>query len=97
MLKEELGAELRPYIILGTCNPPLAHRALHADPGIGLLLPCGVIVYDNGDQTSTIQMMDPEATLGLVGDNASVRQVTQEASTRLRSHLSVRVDVRGDT
>jgi uncharacterized protein (DUF302 family) len=86
-LKEKLGADLRPYVILGACNPPLAHRALQADPGIGLLLPCNVIVYDNGDRTSTVEMMDPEAALGIVGDNAAIRQVAQEARERLRKAL----------
>ncbi|MCC6178472.1 MAG: DUF302 domain-containing protein [Chloroflexi bacterium] len=86
-LKEKLGADMRPYVILGACNPPLAHRALQADLGIGLLLPCNVIVYDNGDRTSTVEMMDPEAALGIVGDNPAIRQVAQEARERIRAAL----------
>jgi uncharacterized protein (DUF302 family) len=82
-LKDKLDVDFRPYVILGACNPPLAHRALSADLGIGLLLPCNVVVYDNGDGTSTVEAMDPEAALGLVGDNAVVAEVAREAKTRL--------------
>lgn len=83
-IKEKLGEDFRPYVILGACNPPLAHRALQAELGIGLLLPCNVVVYDNGDGTSTVEAMDPEAALGLVGDNPAVAAVAREATTRLR-------------
>ena len=82
-LKDKLDVDFRPYVILGACNPPLAHRALSADLGIGLLLPCNVVVYDNGDGTSTVEAMDPEAALGLVGDDAVVAEVAREAKTRL--------------
>ena len=83
-LKEKLGVEFRPYVILGACNPSLAHRALQAEPGIGLLLPCNVVVYDNGDGTSTVEAMDPEAALGLVGDSPLVGEVAGEAKDRLQ-------------
>lgn len=83
-IKEKLDAEFRPYVILGACNPPLALRALSADLGIGLLLPCSVIVYDNGDGSSTVEVMDPEAALALVGDNAEIIGVAREAKARLR-------------
>ena len=83
-MKEKLDADFRPYVILGACNPPLAHRALQADLGIGLLLPCNVVVYDNGDGTSSVEAMDPEAALSLVGDNPTVREVASDAKARLQ-------------
>jgi len=83
-MKAKLDAEFRPYVILGACNPPLAHRALSADLGIGLLLPCNVVVYDNLDGTSTVEAMDPQAALGLVGNNPAIAEVASEARARLR-------------
>ncbi len=83
-MKEKLGVEFRPYVILGACNPLLAHKPLEADVGIGLLLPCNVIVYDNGDGTSTVEALDPQAALGIVGDNPAVATVAREAGARLR-------------
>lgn len=83
-LKEKLDADFRPYVILGSCNPALAHRALQADLGVGLLLPCNVVVYDNGDGTSTVEALDPEAALGIVGDNAAIASVAHEAGALLR-------------
>jgi len=83
-LKEKLDADFRPYVILGGCNPSLAHQALQTDLGIGLLLPCNVIVYDNGDGTSTVEALDPEVALGIVGDNPAIANVAHEAATRLR-------------
>ena len=86
-LNAKLDADFRPYVILGACNPPLAHRALSADLGIGLLLPCNVVVYDNLDGTSTVEAMDPQAALELAGDNPTVAEVAREAGTKLRKAL----------
>jgi uncharacterized protein (DUF302 family) len=86
-MKTKLDADFRPYVILGACNPPLAHRALGADLGIGLLLPCNVIVYDNLDGTSTVEALDPQAALALVGDNPAIAEVAHEARARLRHAL----------
>lgn len=83
-MKARLDADFRPYVILGACNPPLAHRALSTDLGIGLLLPCNLVVYDNLDGTSTLEVMDPSAALGLVGDNPVIAEVASEARRRLQ-------------
>ena len=80
-LKEKLGAEFRRYVILGACNPPLAHRALQAEPEIGLILPCNVVVYEESGG-SAVSAMDPIPALGLVG-NEALRPIAEEAAARL--------------
>ena len=87
-LQQKLGREFRKYVILGACNPPLAHRAFQAELEIGLLLPCNVIVYDRGDATVAVSAMAPLAALGVVGDNATLQGVASEADTRLRRALA---------
>jgi uncharacterized protein (DUF302 family) len=86
-MQEKLDVDFRPYVILGACNPPLAHRALSADLGIGLLLPCNVVVYGNADDTSTVEAMDPEAALAIVGPNPVLLEVARQAKARLRQAL----------
>ena len=81
-LKEKMGADLRPYTILGACNPPLAHQAIQADPDIGMLLPCNVIVREEADGTQTIGFMDPQAVMALT-DNQQLAEVAGEVRTRL--------------
>lgn len=82
-LKEKLGVEFKRYMILGACNPPLAHRALQAEPEIGLLLPCNVIVYEIDDSTSVVSAIDPGMMVQVVPDNDAVQQVAIDAKIRL--------------
>ena len=86
-LKKKLDAEFRPYIILGACNPPLAYRALTAERDIGLLLPCNVVVYaTDRDTESVVAAVDPEVSLGRVG-NAALEPLAADVKARLRRVL----------
>jgi uncharacterized protein (DUF302 family) len=84
-LKDKLDIAFRPYVILGACNPPLAYRALQAELGVGLLLPCNVVVYENDDGTSTVAALDPDAALGIIGDDPAIAEVARQARMRLKS------------
>ena len=81
-LKKKLEADIRKYIILGACNPSLAHQALEAELEIGLLLPCNVIVYEE-DGGSVVSIVDPISMLGVVED-PGLKPVADEARARLQ-------------
>ena len=81
-LKKKLDADLRPYRILGACNPSLAHRALTAEPEIGLLLPCNVLVRQDEAGVVHVEFMDPAAVLELVG-KPEIHQIGMEVRAKL--------------
>jgi len=86
-LKKKLGKEMPPYRILGACNPQLAHRALEAEPQIGALLPCNVVVRDDAAGRTHVDVMDPEAVMQLV-DRPEVAEIAKEVRSRLERVLA---------
>ncbi len=85
VLKDKLDVDFRDYLIIGACNPPLAHRALQSELEAGLLLPCNVTVYADGDET-VVSMFDPEAGMSLLASPA-LDSVAHEARARLEAAL----------
>lgn len=85
-MQEKLGADMEDYVILGACNPPLAHRALTADRSIGLLLPCNVVVRAGQGET-VVEAMDPQV-MTQVADEPALAGVAEEAGIRLRAALA---------
>ncbi len=86
-LKQKLDVDFQRYTILGACNPPLAHKALQSELEIGLLLPCNVIVYETGDNETTVSIVDPLLMLSVAG-NEELHGVATEAKTRLTRVLN---------
>jgi uncharacterized protein (DUF302 family) len=83
-IKKRLGADFRRYVILGACNPPLAHRALTVELELGLMLPCNIIVYEDEERGgSFISIVDPISMLGVV-ENPELEPVAEEARSRLK-------------
>jgi uncharacterized protein (DUF302 family) len=82
-LKKKLGADFRPYVILGACNPQLAHRALLGDLGVGLLLPCNVVLWGEDDGT-VVSIADPKSMFQVVND-PRLQPIADEAERRLRN------------
>ncbi|WP_372525941.1 DUF302 domain-containing protein [Piscinibacter sp.] len=82
-MKEKLGVEMAPYRILGACNPPLAYKALQAEPDIGLLLPCNVIVRQAGPRQVVVAFIDPQTMVELVG-KPEMQAIADDAKQRLQ-------------
>lgn len=85
-LKEKIGADFRRYRILGACNPPLAHQAITAEPGIGALLPCNVVVAQQDDGSIAVSAIDPKAMFAVV-DNPAVAPIADGVRDRLTRAL----------
>jgi uncharacterized protein (DUF302 family) len=96
-MKKKLDVEFRPYVILGACNPPLAHEALQMERDIGLLLPCNVIVYaGDAPGTSVVAAMDPVAALALSG-RPEIAPLAAQVRQRLERVLEEVAETRGGT
>ncbi|MCH8287526.1 MAG: DUF302 domain-containing protein [Candidatus Marinimicrobia bacterium] len=87
-LKKKIGADFRKYIILGACNPNLAHRALQSEIEVGLLLPCNVIVYEEEEGRTTVSILNPEIISEVAKDSAALKEVSSEAKSLLTKVLN---------
>jgi uncharacterized protein (DUF302 family) len=87
-LKAKLGEDMEDYLILGACNPPLAHRAINVDRQIGLLLPCNVVVRADRDDTDTmlVEAMDPQVLVDVTGE-PDLREIADDVTTKLQAAI----------
>ncbi len=81
-LKDKLGVDVAPQVILGACRPPLAYKAIQAEPSIAAVLPCNVVVRSLDDETTLVEAFDPQAMMGLA-DSDSLHEVADDAKRRL--------------
>ncbi len=91
-MKKKLDVDMAPWLILGACNPPLAHRALTLEPSLGLLLPCNVVVRDLGDDKIRVEAMNPDIMVTVAG-STELEAVATQARDRLTAALSTLSDV----
>jgi len=87
-LKKKIDVSRKPYIILGACNPKLAHQALQLEPELGLMLPCNVIIYSNEENQTIVSIIDPAAMVGMI-DNPSLACLVHDARPMLQEALDV--------
>jgi len=92
-LKARLGADTRPYRILGACNPTFAHKAMTAEPEIGLLLPCNVVVRELDNNQISVDFLDPEQVLKLV-DNPAIPAVAAQVKERLMNARATLIEAK---
>ena len=85
-MKEKIDVDFKPYVILGACNPHLAHKALTAEPDIGLMLPCNVVVYEEGPGVTRVEAISALAALGFVG-NPELDDVAAQAQAKLTAAM----------
>ncbi len=85
-LKKKLDVNFRKYKILGACNPPFAHKALESNPLTGMLLPCNIIVFENGEGNTEVWAMDPIAVMGLI-NNPDVKTIAAEVRKKIENVL----------
>ena len=87
-MKKKLDLDMKPYRILGACNPNFAHQAIEVNPSIGSLLPCNVVVRKNEDDSVYVEFIDPESVLGIVNDPV-ITKVGTEVKTKLERVMAV--------
>ena len=86
-MKAKLDVDIPPQVILGACRPPLAHAALQAEPSIGLLLPCNVVVRTLDETSTAVEAVDPQMMVAMT-DNPALQTVSDDATARLRAALA---------